>query len=152
MKRKSLPVLFLACALSLVLGSCNKKKCDTLPGGTLEGNGPANGIGNCDDCSATHSAAISSVTGPATVQAGQSAVLTVTLVGGGCSVSGAVHAVTNGRNIALTGIVHDEGCVCTLELKAVPATYTFTPGQAGTYTFSYTDESRQLKTFTIVVQ
>jgi hypothetical protein len=77
-----------------------------------------------------------SISGPTTGTIGQTIQLTVEVMGNnGCAQQATVSAMPLGNNIALTGSIFYQGCICTQVLTGVNATYNFTPGQAGVYTF-----------------
>lgn len=95
-----------------------------------------------------------SITGPTTVALGQSIILSVTVTGtNGCAQYATLNGTVNNNNITLTGNVWYVGCMCTQALTElnVPS-YSFTPTQAGTYTFQGVTYEGAPVTHTVSVQ
>lgn len=139
------PVLALAVA-------CNKTKPGMpKPEPCCELNPPAEDSTECSFWQA--SPGLVSISGPATASAGQPVQLTVGITGlNGCADGAQITGNANGNDITFTGNVHYAGCICTQALTEVSNTYSFTPSQAGTYTFHGTTYEGNPVTHTIIVQ
>lgn len=93
-----------------------------------------------------------SISGPATGTVGQTIHLNVVVTGNnGCAQQASVSALPLGNTMALTANVFYRGCICTQALVDLNSTYSFTPAQAGTYTFQGTTYEGAPVTHTVIV-
>lgn len=93
------------------------------------------------ECEHTEAAiGISAISGPTTATLGQPLVLTIMATGrNGCAVSAKAAGTPSTTSIALSATICYTGGMCTQALVELATTYTFTPTNAGSYTFHATD-------------
>ena len=96
---------------------------------------------------------ISEISGPSNISLGQAIVLNVMSTGiNGCAVSAEITGTPSTTGILLSSSVVYVGCVCTQALTEIASTYTFTPTNAGTYTFHSIDLEGNPIQHTVTVQ